>query len=117
MEITFKTSKLLSEKDLLISEVDYYYNKKGEKVINSILDKFINGGKYPAPKQSVLQKVLRKNYKLHVQPYIADSGFYYVDVVKENGIEENKIIFQGVDFKTYEDALEKGLEQALNFLD
>lgn len=69
-----------------------------------------------APTQELLKKFLRDKHKLHVEVNLMQSGFYRVKVIREMGIYDDKKVFRKVDIDTYEQALEAGLKEALNYL-
>lgn len=70
-----------------------------------------------APTQSLLQKWLREVHNIHllIEPYYNEQTvlIYGIDVIIENSKEEI-IIEKG--FKTYEQALEIGLQEALKLI-
>lgn len=95
--------------------------KKGFINYASILDKWLRI-KQVIVSQSILQKWLREEHNIHVLPYIMtviDSKDYAVSILQPKPagqIGVNELL--GVSsFKTYEDALERGLQEALTFLE
>jgi hypothetical protein len=106
-KITFETAKLAKEKGLP-SEFGYGYYPDGGKIT-------LFRGTPPiyAPTQTVLQKWLREVYNIDVSviPKYKDLGKFYGGFIDTNNGEMNKSY--GSNFKIYEEALEKGLYQAL----
>lgn len=126
MEITFDTAKLAKEKGFEQIYVNGYpsiafgYTEKGKKTF--ITDKKLV---YLSPEQHELHKWLRDKCNLHVIPYILsalDLKDYSVEVVhprpqgtmgcdsmlsRDNSLKR---------FKTYEDALEFGMQEALKLI-
>lgn len=74
---------------------------------------------YSAPTQSLLQKWLREVHNIIVEPLIFDKGFLEKDKFCFQWRVYNKIEdwFTGSEYKTYEEALEKGLSQALKLIE
>jgi len=104
-----KTAKLAKEKGLHIPESNYAYfkgnlQKCGGQIYN-LQDRC------EAPTQSSLQKYLREKYEIHIEIYCNASGYGYI-LTKLNGTTI-KEIEDDVFFNTYENALEVGLEFAL----
>jgi len=135
--VTYKTAVLAKEKGFKSIEVAAYYNtcnEKGNPGITLITDDGIDDwnaleeGKYgyftskeeklySAPTQSLLQKWLREKHDLHIQ--IAHSW----KIQKQfwsNGVTNLKTLqfLQGhyLLYKTYEEALEAGLQQTLKII-
>ena len=119
--IEFETAKLAKEKGLNISNSGYFYDKKGDKIMDT---QFILGGKYPAPTQSLLQKWLREEHRINVEsnylPNIQKYRCLYVPMTKAIPNREKYSLrskYYGIDnHETYEQALEKGLQEALKLL-
>lgn len=123
--INFETAKLAREKGF---DVDNRENHYFYCFPNGKLDKFKYlsvgyGDDVLAPTQSLLQKWLREVHNLHVVvKRISYSGYTSLivdlNIYKQNGFikEEyiNSIGFRG--FEVYEDALEKGLQEALKLI-
>ena len=98
--ISFKTAKLAKEKGCELKGVIY------------------EDGGVSLCTQSLLQKWLREEHNLHIE-VCSGKGHYYV---KHGGIEDMLLqeleILNGkkIKFKTYEEALEKGLQEALKLI-
>lgn len=125
--VTFETAKSTKEKDFNIFNVpngidndNYrYYHSNGEIGIGNI--QFINDCElkkecfelYPAPTQSLLQRWLREKCDIHVcsiSQYNTNRQFqYYYATVNGKTIDE-------LEFDTYEQALEKGLQEGLKLI-
>lgn len=71
-----------------------------------------------APTQSLLQKWLREKHKLHIMFMTNTKNKFYLQVVELNGIGHCGTIYDSNDifYDTYEEALEQGLQQALNLI-
>ena len=123
--ITFETAKLAKEKGF--NELTSYaylrnFNKK-YLCLDDIECKYKNSEirthNYAVPTQALLQKWLRKkhNLVLILCPTFEKDGFQYLigtpcfDV--KNGLPEQAI---GMLFKNWEEALEKGLQEALKLI-
>jgi hypothetical protein len=103
--ITFETAKLAKEKGFNISNSGVFYTKKGDTVLDNPIDKFVWGGKYPASTQGLLQKWLREEKQLFVIVDWTGMAWSYKFKGQIKGI-----------CNTYEEALEKGLQEALKLL-
>ena len=75
--------------------------------------------RFSAPTQSLLQKWLREKYNQHIYLFPLDNGKW--------GFENNSIsinldhifinyMYEGKEYNSYEEALEVGLQEALNFI-
>jgi hypothetical protein len=141
--ITFETAKSAKEKGFCIELYDFYYqNKSNAKPYvtqgieyqsdrNCKWDWNLNGGEsgtltkiipypndtsgiyYSAPTQSLLQKWLRETHKIYV---LVDMGItrnyhwkYFTDI--------DSFVYPKGSFKTYEEALEAGLQEALKLIE
>jgi len=99
---------------------DYIYNCNGEFWFKEIKDEeetlcqSYEPIKYYAPTQSLLQKWLREKYNMQVFCYshTLKNGKYGDYVISFNGIYLNDA--RDEEFQTYEEALEVGLQYALN---
>jgi hypothetical protein len=136
--ITFKTAKLAKEKGfvngtkgcfIVYKEDDI--NPKGDKgtkkgefeyckrfsLKNGELDSDEDYNYLERPTQSLLQKWLREVYNTHlmVEPFYNEQKVlvYGFDLITER-IEEETIVEKG--FKTYEEALELGLQEGLKLI-
>jgi hypothetical protein len=107
--ITFKTAKLANGKRFNIETYNHYQLKNGK-----FLDKDnYQGQSIKAPTQSLLQKWLRDLYRFDILlgPGVSDAGKYNVEV-HYNNIDSLEL----GSFNTYEEALEKGLQEALKLI-
>ena len=104
--ITFKTAKLAKEKGLLIPPQKNWYTRTGN--FNSYSPK----SPYWVITQSLLQKWLREEYIIDINITRVGSDFPYYLQITQYG---NKCDILGFDeyFIIYEEALEKGLQEAL----
>ena len=109
--ISFETAKLAEEKGFK-KLCDFSYDEDG--ILTGNCEQSYN---YVAPTQSLLQKWLREEHHLIVivaYQYEHDSTPYSYWIYKENNsLPLNQWIN---DLKTYEEALELGLEKALNLI-
>ena len=111
--ISYKTAKLAHEKGyegVLASIFGYsYYNHKGELngcILESIKDS--NKKSIPAPTQSLLQRWLREKHNIHITIWFNElTEKYRIDIPED--ISE-------VEYKTYEEALEYTLYEALKLI-
>ena len=120
--ISLKTAKLLKEKEFDLLLPNYYYQEPSEnfawELCTSSMLKYSNShrGKIVAPTQSLLQKWLREKHKLHIEILLSENAPYdtYYSRVSEIG----KYFTTAHDdfYGTYEEALEKGLQEALKLI-
>lgn len=115
--VYYKTAKLAKEKGFN-GRSNYYYIKSKTKLHYSNFHQLHLYDNIAAPTQSNLQKYLREKHNIIVEVLIFDKGF----------LEMNKFCYQyrvynnsmdwitGLEFKTYEEALEKGIYTALNLI-
>lgn len=126
--ISFETAKLAKEKKFdwevsnafvikhkKVSEEDsYYYNHNGSLNLNPLKDNLISEI-ISRPTQSLLQKWLREKPSMYVYVIPINtkrpSGNYEINVYKNN-----ERYFFDYGFNTYEEALEKGLQEALKLI-
>ena len=114
--VSFETAKL-AKKQGFKERCHYFFNEgSGWKIQEDYIlrqDKTIE-----APSQSLLQKWLREVYNTHlmVEPFYNEQKVlvYGFDLITER-IEEETIVEKG--FKTYEEALEVGLQEALKLIE
>lgn len=136
--ISFKTAKLAKEKNFNISVIKFYTPKgyldyaedyQTERLASS---NWNNGfGSYPteaekvecsAPTQSLLQKWLREVYDLFVWVFPENNGGTFGWEIDESFKDKYKELpdgeydLTGYNYKTYEEALEKGLREALKLI-
>lgn len=116
--IEFKTAKLAKEKGFELNLASYNYSEENKFNIGlnvCTLQDLENFKIYPAPTQSLLQKWIREEYNIIVVvdkvDSTLDSGFYYN--IYSILVEDN---YEILEFKTYEEALEKGLFEALKLI-
>jgi hypothetical protein len=133
--ITLNTANLAKEKGFPYYGGKSYY--EGVVEFNNLLAKLPSGKLnsevcFPSPTQSLLQKWLREIHNIDVD-VVRDSEVHYQDEtrwivkvsnwndiqVKEFSIAHLKFPNHShhTDFKSYEEALEKGLIEGLNFID
>ena len=125
--ITFETAKLAKEKGFKIpTKVMYKGNEKSyghnnewgidEKRLDGEFP-YTNQQWYSIPTQSLLAKWLREEHNIHVTSQIGNLDFistYHYDI---RYIDKNKFICKVKgNFKTYEEALEIGLQKALKLI-
>lgn len=118
--ITFETAKLAKEKGF--NEMCNYAHSEDDK---GIIDKDKNhkylfrndsmsdevSGYISAPTQSLLQKWLREKYNIHIHIMKAfEADWFFLNV---NGYDTD---YNEKSIKTYEKALEKGLQEALKLI-
>jgi hypothetical protein len=123
--ITFETAKLAKEKGFDWASKCYHSDgtfQDRQQLSNYNHKVFIDGVDYliSAPTQSLLQKWLREVHKIEIVVHPKEHsslGFMYaVDVFFTDQL--NHISYDGVYslYKTYEEALEFGLQEALKFI-
>lgn len=111
-KISFKTAKLLKEKGIVIENIDnlYFFDTTGEFLMNRELA--VNVGLnncYPDYSQTILQKILREKYNIHVwlvpnnSPDVCDG---YVCFTQGKYVADD----------SYEASLEEGLYNALQLI-
>lgn len=121
--ISFETAKLAKEKGFKV-KCNLYYSKSG-----AIKQRAIKEVRIEAPTQSFLQKWLREEHKLEICVFkaVTRSEEYYITMLSDfnSGYMDFKYIEEGVfivdqkyftDFPSYEEALEKGLYEALKLI-
>ena len=125
--ITFDTAKLAKEKGFFYG-IDFYnilyiYNDKRRLI--KVNDSLIGEEDILAPTQSLLQKWVREIYMLEiiVYPSIAGKYTFKIYLLKEiilikylNGRKIPSKTDSNKYFKTHEEALERGLQEALKLL-
>ena len=124
--ITFETAKLAKEHgfDFPVKNA-YWRNIENNYVEVDNLDDFPNsvmeGHNYSRPSQTVLRKWLRMEHFIHI--IIIPYGFMGgEDLINHDNTfsyfiyDNDKYITDGVDFLTYEDALEIALREALKLV-
>lgn len=119
--INFETAQIAKSKGFNIETMDYY-NKF--KVLNngsprpSNLPLNWNASSYEdtsAPTQSLLQKWLRETHNIHIGVWYskADGKYNSHSYHATEGERESEVSYLG----TYEEALERGLQDALNLIE
>lgn len=133
--ITFKTSKLIKEKNIQINNPECFYYPDGEfEVVYTCTcnDLEVNecscGANYlerdskkyyPATTQTSLQKHIRDNYNIHISIDIDDLDWNYqlIDCSYEGRKKDfNHLSVSMGGFNSYEDALEDGLQLAITLI-
>ena len=127
--VTFETAKLAKEKGFFQEtnrlEIPYY-NYKGEfkgDVSDWRIRKYIRGEDtsdiefVSAPTQSLLAKWLREQHNIYVTSQIGNLDFINTYHYEIRYIDKNKFMCKvNGNFKTYEEALEIGLQKALKLI-
>ena len=112
--ITFETAKLAKEKGFEFRVVwEYILGFKDD----SERDKYL-------PTQSLLAKWLRDKHGILTNPifsYNDGKWVIHIEPIKLAKIDDNSVLISGIDFqpslfKTYEEALEIGLQEALKLI-
>jgi hypothetical protein len=123
--ITFETAKLAKEKGFDLVVKSWYLGE--HKFTNHAGLEHLYGNhnrlpkRYSAPTQSLVQRWLREKHNIHIDmtyiPSYSNSldmpGFYEAYVFGELLGKGDDVQLDG---KTYEDALEKGLQEALKLI-
>ena len=127
--ISFETAKLAKEKGF-DEKVYREYDKSGylrctsksADVVLGPYDELLKSTEYPAPTQSLLQRWLREVHKINIfissktienKTIFIPHGRTIPDTIKNNLIVD---IIQYCTNNTYEEALEIGLQKALNLI-
>jgi hypothetical protein len=116
--ISFDTAKLAKKKGVKVESYPVY------SFDGILVNNYTNAHRiYPAPTQSLLHKWLRDTHNIHVIPYIISGLKYYAITAlkpKEDGTLGCDDLFSReieiLHFKTYEDALEVGLQESLKLI-
>lgn len=130
--ISFETAKLAKEKGFKVgSDMKWSDNVEGQKPVLCSFQEGVNGiysalfinseesyHTYEAPTQSLLQKWLREKHNIEIECYrtMETVEGYNYGCQGENwndDLTEDMFNFYG---KTYEETLEKGLQEALNLI-
>jgi hypothetical protein len=126
--ISFETAKLVKKCDIIFSHrTNNFMNDTLPYLEDGTrrIDFTYNGEYFPAPTQSMVQQYLRKKHKISVEVNYkifavkSCNGWYYsfMDLKKQSRIgyiENGKDLFTA--FKSYEAALEVGLQEAVKFI-
>ena len=112
--ISFETAKLAKEKGLdILCDIGYYIDSG---VVDYIRDDYKNMF-YPRPTQSLLARWLREKHDISVAAYrtwAMDNSYNYEILV---GTDFEKMIREECECdRTYEEAMEAGLQEALKLL-
>ena len=112
--ITFETAKLAKKKGFLKEWADLAYKKDDQKLYG---DTGIYTD-YPAPTQSLLAKWLREEHNLHIN--ICSLSMNCFSFMLEKLDDTGTTLCGGhlgkINYKTYEEALESGLQEALKLI-
>lgn len=110
--ISFETAKLAKEKGYKNHDCKKY-SSDGLKAIYGFVS-----NPTAAPTQSLLQKWLREVHNIIVEVLVFDKGFLEKDKFCFQWRVYNKTEdwFTGFEYKTYEEALEAGLQEALKLI-
>jgi hypothetical protein len=124
--ITFDTAKLAKEKGF-DWKTAWRYQGDDHDIVGGALynhncleeQKLWNIKLYSAPTQSFLQKWLREKYNLHIEIILKSSGYKCDGVFMK--VKNKKIIMIGnpfslIEFNSYEEALEIGLQEGLKLI-
>ena len=121
--VDFTTAKLAKEKGFDFYDTGgYYHINEGYSYGYAFCYSDVNEqteGCLLCPDQSLLQKWLREKYNQHIYLFPLDNGKW--------GFENNSIsinldhifinyMYEGKEYNSYEEALEVGLQEALNFI-
>lgn len=73
---------------------------------------------YSRPTQSLLNRWLRKNHKIHVKisEWELEKWYFYIRDGRGEVVKELRIILDEWEFSSYEDALEAGLKEGLKII-
>jgi hypothetical protein len=109
--ISFETAKLAKEKGFNIVCTMQYTDFNGIERLQNYID--VESETFPyAPTQSLLQKWLREVHNIHISTIIRVGTRKYRVRIDYKHLEIWKNEICGI-FNTYEEALEKGLQEAL----
>jgi hypothetical protein len=113
--VSFKTAKIIKELKFL-EPVHYYYDFIGDIGSSAIKTNWNHSTEslYSAPSQSLLQKWIRENHKIHIELFCNFSGWGWI-LTKTNGTTIRDMN-SGIFFISYEFALEDGLMEALKLI-
>jgi hypothetical protein len=118
--VTFETAKLAKEKGFTLVCRMQYTDFNGVIKLQNHID--VDDNMFPyASTQSLLQKWLREEHNIHVSAFPVFSNKYFPTVRKFFEDKEYKTILgapyePGYSEKTYEEALEKGLQEGLKLI-
>ena len=109
--ITYDTAVLAKEKGFNIYGFQNY-NRRG-----NLKHRMMGVAEYPAPTQALLQRWLREEHKILVESLYSYSANDYIPKVGKLNEYQDYIIYTNMSFKTYEEALEIGLQEALKLIE
>jgi hypothetical protein len=122
--IKFDTAKLAFEKGFIdVHLLTWLFYEKDGRFFNQEYE--IGNPDYICSTQSELQTWLRDEHKIIVVPVYSynDNPHYsvHIEIIEEMERDENSVLISGIDFEpmlfeTYEEALERGLVEALKLL-
>ena len=118
--ITFETSKLA--KELGFDEDAYHFYNENGTFVTQMSENINYYEKYKAVTQFLLQKWIREKYNLAVWipplrvSTASESGFRYTWIITDVKIDEDWNDETPLGFLTYEEALEIGLQEALQII-
>lgn len=111
--VTFETAKLAKEKGfspgILVGSHHYFYKPDGTRLWG---DSFGKENFYYVSTQSLLQRWLREVHNIEVPVIFFDRGYLYTVTKKPSKGNHYRVEYS----ETYEEALEKGLFEALDLL-
>ncbi len=115
--VTFETAKLAKEKGFGVYQEECWYKKEESQASYHITEEFVDITYRPT--QSLLQKWLREEHSIEV--FTTPTHISYINnkeyKVEVEYLHGNRInCFKHDTFKTYEEALEKGLQEALKLI-
>ena len=129
--VTFETAKLAKEKGFNIpcrylfytwlgsvSEIDNEDLETNENLENTALKEGLHKDLWIVRStQPLLQKWLREVHKLHIS-FEPELDVWIIEIRKLNGINGNPLFigYPDLEYKSYEEALEAGLQEALKLI-
>ncbi len=109
--ISFETARSAKETGFNY-DVKNYYNALGE--LFTRLYRAYKGKYYQAPTQNLLQKWLRDEHNVHINP-VLETDYEYINKFYRYSIVTSVVNYTSCKiYNSYEEALEKGLLKALN---
>lgn len=110
--ISYKTAELARKKGFVYKTYAFYWTDTKQLIIDDYFAEH-SGVHLSAPTQSLLEKWLRNFHKIHIAVYPIKE-FWEGDVRKlDKKINSSFITLEAGIYKTYEEALEAGLLEAL----
>jgi len=116
--ISFETAKLAKERGFDYNIYGGYtdYNEDGD-LLDEVDERWYKQILYPAPTQSLLQKWLRDEHKIHISilpvNYLRTNVFRFVAQIETmKYLDRTK-----AKHKTYEEAMDKALEEGLKLIE